>query len=237
MNGIENIENRIIDEARARAAEIITHGEREAEKISQEAKLKTTYEITSQGERTVLKLQDIALKSQQADKMERRKCIAKAKQEIIEEVFQRAQEELLRLPSEKYFNLLLKLSEDAVNDSLGGELLFNKKDRALYGERVVAALNSDILSGKLQWAKKAVSSAIDEVLNGNVPSVSKIAGDYKTEGAGRLVFLAEDTANILGGVVVRRGKIELNCDIGVTVRILSEEMAAEVSEKLFPKGA
>ncbi|MEG1972845.1 MAG: V-type ATP synthase subunit E [Oscillospiraceae bacterium] len=200
MNGIENIENKIINEAKEKAAAIIASAKGEAEKIAEAAKERTSYEMTSQGERTMLLLQDISLKSQQADKMERRKRISRSKQELIEEVFQKAEEKLLSLPKNEYFALLLKLSGDAMRDNLGGELLFNKKDREIYGESVVAALNADATSGKL-------------------------------------VTLSKDTANILGGVVIRRGKIELNCDIGVTIRILSEEMAAEVSEKLFPKGA
>jgi vacuolar-type H+-ATPase subunit E/Vma4 len=47
------------------------------------------------------------------------------------------------------------------------------------------------------------------------------------------VTLAPDSANITGGVIIRRNSIELNCALDVIVRMLSEETAFEVSSALF----
>ena len=53
---------------------------------------------------------------------------------------------------------------------------------------------------------------------------------------GAEVTLSADTAPIVGGLVIRRGKIELNCALDVIVRMLSEQAAFEVSNALFGKG-
>ena len=53
---------------------------------------------------------------------------------------------------------------------------------------------------------------------------------------GAEVTLSADTAPIIGGLVIRRGKIELNCALDVIVRMLSEQAAFEVSNALFGKG-
>ncbi len=50
------------------------------------------------------------------------------------------------------------------------------------------------------------------------------------------ITAADDLVPIVGGLVVRRGKIELNCALDVIVRMLSEQAAFEVSNALFGKG-
>jgi V/A-type H+-transporting ATPase subunit E len=50
------------------------------------------------------------------------------------------------------------------------------------------------------------------------------------------VSLAPETAPIVGGLVIKRGKIELNCALDVLVRMLSEKSALEVANVLFDKG-
>jgi vacuolar-type H+-ATPase subunit E/Vma4 len=54
---------------------------------------------------------------------------------------------------------------------------------------------------------------------------------------GRPLTLSDDCAAIPGGVVVRRGRVELNSALDVIVRMLSEEVAPEISRALFPQGA
>ena len=54
---------------------------------------------------------------------------------------------------------------------------------------------------------------------------------------GEKVVLSEESRNIPGGVIIKRGNIELNCALDVTVRMLSDSMANEVNRMLFPEGA
>lgn len=54
---------------------------------------------------------------------------------------------------------------------------------------------------------------------------------------GAALTLSEDTAPIRGGVVVRRGQLELNCALEILVRMQAEQCSGEVARTLFPKGA
>lgn len=49
--------------------------------------------------------------------------------------------------------------------------------------------------------------------------------------------LARDNTPIQGGVVVRRGRVELNCALEILVRMQAEECSAEVLHVLFSEGA
>ncbi|MBR5559359.1 MAG: V-type ATP synthase subunit E [Oscillospiraceae bacterium] len=53
------------------------------------------------------------------------------------------------------------------------------------------------------------------------------------EGKGELT-LAEDVRDIEGGLILRDGKVEINCAFETQLRILRETMAAEVAKVLFP---
>ena len=237
MNGIENIEKKILDEAKAKADAIIKEANEKASSIHLEYEEKTKSEITLINEKNVLLLQDIRIKAKQADGMDRKKRIASEKQSIIKMVFAKALEELLNLNDEDYFALLVKLAKEAMSDKMGGELLFNERDRAKFGQKVVDTLNSEVIGDKVSAAKKVVSTAVDNLMEGNIPNVGEIAQQAKKGFSGQLVTLACENAPIAGGLVVRRGKIEFNCDVAVLIRILSEDFASEVSDRLFPKGA
>ncbi len=237
MNGIENIEKRILDEANAKADAIIKASEQKAEAIASEYEEKIRKETTLINEKNVLLLQDIKIKARQADEMERRKKISGKKHEIVSEVFQKAQQAIMDMDDEKYLELLVKLSSDSMKDNLGGELLFNKADREKFGQRVVDRINLSVLSNKADTAKKAAAAVVDSIMEGQLPNAQKVSSDIKSGFSQKPVTLSDETADIIGGVVVRRGKIEFNCDIGVIIRILSDEMASEVYNRLFPKGA
>ncbi len=54
--------------------------------------------------------------------------------------------------------------------------------------------------------------------------------------SGEKLVLSERTAPIVGGVVIRRGQIEINGALDVIVRMLSEQEAYAVSGILFGQG-
>ena len=54
---------------------------------------------------------------------------------------------------------------------------------------------------------------------------------------GAKLTLAEDCARIRGGVVVRRGAVELNCALETLVRMQAEQCAGQVARTLFREGA
>ena len=237
MNGIENIEKRILDEANAKADSIIREAEKKAQAIVDKYEEKTRIDTTLINEKNVLLLQDIMLKSRQADGMERKKRLAGKRHEIVTEVFTSALDRIVHMDEENYFELLVKLADSVLADKMGGELLFNKEDRAKFGQKVVDKINCGFMAEQLGSAKHAVSQMAEDVKKGGLPNVARAASEAVKGFEGKYVSLSEDTADITGGVVVRRGQIEYNCDVAVIIRILSDEMASEVHDRLFPKGA
>jgi len=55
--------------------------------------------------------------------------------------------------------------------------------------------------------------------------------------SGVQLTLAEDCAPIRGGVVVRRGQVELNCALELLVRMQADQCSGEVARTLFREGA
>ncbi|HWP50756.1 MAG TPA: V-type ATP synthase subunit E [Clostridia bacterium] len=62
-------------------------------------------------------------------------------------------------------------------------------------------------------------------------------GQVLSEALDGKATLAADDAPIVGGLIIRRGKIEYNCALDVLVRMVSENVAPEVSSALFSEGA
>lgn len=140
MNGIEKITARIeqdsqqeidalLTEARTQAAEITAKYEAQAEAEAGEILARGRQAAAQREER----LASVA-------QLECRKAVLAAKQEVLEQAFDRALEKLLALPQEKYTALLTDLAVQA--SSTGREkLIFSPADRARVGKTVVLAAN------------------------------------------------------------------------------------------------
>lgn len=241
MNGLDNISNKILAEAADQAKEILAGAERQAAEIAEKSEADAAREL-AEGRRAIeARRADLAEKARLAASLEHRRLLATTRQELIGQVFSTALDRLIHLPAEEYRRLLILLAEQALADGEGGELLFNERDRAAHGDAVVSAINAKLVSGKVSQVTGSVQGVVETVRRGGLPTIDSLKQSVKSaaEGLsqGRLVALAEDCAPIPGGVVVRRGKIELNCALDVSVRMLAESMAFEVSALLFPEGA
>ncbi len=241
MNGLENISNKILAEAAEQAKSILAEAENQAAALTAETEKQAVQELEA-GRRTIeARRADMAEKTKLTASLEHRRLLATARQELIGQVFATALDRLVKLPAEDYRRLLLHLAEQALADGEGGELLLNERDRAAHGEAVVSAINTRLVGSKVSQVTGSVQGVVDTMRRGELPSLDSIRASVKTaaEGLsqGKRITLADDCTPIVGGVVIRRGRIELNCALDVTVRMLSESMAFEVSELLFPEGA
>ncbi len=199
MNGIENISNRILDEAKEKARLILEEAGREAQRIEADGRAKADAELDIIRKAGSAKVADIEEKARLNSAMETRKIISAEKQALIQSAFDKALEHLLALPQDEYVELLAKLAANACADGQPGELLLSARDLAACGESV------------LKSAKKLA------------PNTD--------------LTLSSDTAAIRGGLVIRRGKVEINCALEVSIRMLQEEISGEVATCLFGKGA
>ena len=204
MNGIETITGQIdadvqkeidaaLDQARAQAQEIEARYESQAQTQAEAIRRKGEQDAALRQERLV----DVA-------KLEARKTLLAAKQDMVGQAFDLALKKLLELPDQEYIALLAKL---AVAASRTGreQVIFSQKDRSRYGKQAVTMAN-DMLAKK--------------------------AGPRADESAGRLT-LAEESRPMAGGLILRDGRVETNCSFEVLIHLQRDALSAEVARALF----
>ena len=204
MNGIEKITGQIdadvqkeidaaLDQARAQAKEIEARYESQAQTQEEALRRKGEQDAALRRERLV----DVA-------RLEARKTLLAAKQDLVGQAFDLALKKLLELPDQEYIALLAKL---AVAASRTGreQVIFSQKDRSRYGKQAVTMAN-DML------AKKAGPRAA------------------QTDG---MLTLAEESRPMAGGLILRDGKVETNCSFEVLIHLQRDALSAEVARALF----
>ena len=204
MNGIEKITGQIdadvqkeigaaLDQARAQAKEIEARYESRAQTQGEALRRKGEQDAALRRERLV----DVA-------KLEARKTLLAAKQDLVGQAFDLALKKLLELPDQEYIALLAKL---AVAASRTGreQVIFSQKDRSRYGKQAVTMAN-DMLAKK--------------------------AGPRAAESAGMLT-LAEESRPMAGGLILRDGRVETNCSFEVLIHLQRDALSAEVARALF----
>ena len=204
MNGIEKITGQIdadvqkeidaaLDQARAQAREIEARYDSQAQTQAEAIRRKGEQDAALRQERLV----DVA-------RLEARKTILAAKQDMVGQAFDLALKKLLELPDQEYIALLAKL---AVAASRTGreQVIFSQKDRSRYGKQAVTMAN-DMLAKK--------------------------AGPRADESAGRLT-LAEESRPMAGGLILRDGRVETNCSFEVLIHLQRDALSAEVARALF----
>ena len=132
--------------------------------------------------------------AQRITRMEGRKKLLAAKQELVSESFRKALDKIVSLPEDEYVAFLAKLAAQA---SVTGdeEILLNERDRKAIGEKLVKAANALLPQGKLK--------------------------------------LSDETRDIAGGLILRRGSVEANCSAELLVELSQSELAAQVAQILF----
>ena len=204
MNGIEKITGQIdadvqkeigaaLDQARAQAKEIEARYESQAEAQAEAIRRKGEQDAALRRERLV----DVA-------RLEARKTLLAAKQDLVGQAFDLALKKLLELPDQEYIALLAKL---AVAASRTGreQVILSQKDRSRYGKQAVTMAN-DMLAKK--------------------------AGPRAAESAGMLT-LAEESRPMAGGLILRDGRVETNCSFEVLIHLQRDALSAEVARALF----
>ena len=204
MNGFEKTTGQIdadvqkeigaaLDQARAQAKEIEARYESQAEAQAEAIRRKGEQDAALRRERLV----DVA-------RLEARKTLLAAKQDLVGQAFDLALKKLLELPDQEYIALLAKL---AVAASRTGreQVILSQKDRSRYGKQAVTMAN-DMLAKK--------------------------AGPRAAESAGMLT-LAGESRPMAGGLILRDGRVETNCSFEVLIHLQRDALSAEVARALF----
>ena len=194
MHGIEKVTDRIAQDAQAEIEAQLSQAQERADQILAEYETQAreaVERILAHGQREVdahrAQLHSMA-------RLEARKRVLAAKQDVIEAAFEKALARLCALPREKMVPLLARLA--AVYAETGEEeVILPPASRRAYGQDVVDQANQLIGEGHLT---------------------------------------AEE--GIAGGLLLRRGRVDINCTFSMLLQRRRESLSAQVAEILFPRG-
>lgn len=228
MNGIEKITGQIgadaqkeidalLQQAREQAAEITSRYEAQA-RAQAEA-------ILSRGER------DAAARKERlvdAARLEGRKALLQAKQDMVGRAFDLALEKLSSLPEEEYVALLARLAVSAARTGRE-QVILSQRDRSRYGKQIVTRAN-ELLAREVapRLPEELTSSRAGAVLDKVVARSTAVLA-----GTGMLT-LAEETRPMAGGLVLRDGRVETNCSFEALIYLQRDALSAQVAKVLFP---
>lgn len=223
MNGLKNMTDRILADAREEAEAILAAAEADCQAISE------TYAARADAIRERLSLEaeakgaDMVAQAKSRAAMQKRNLLLQQQSDLLDGVFDGAREWVLSRPVEQYADVLGGLLSAALfewvetqsrNRSLYGEedededadapfeVILCKKDRDAVGDTVIAIARKK-LAGKLPEA------------------------DLK------MLSLSKDTRPMDGGVILRKGALEMNCSFGTVFAQLRRELEGEVGRVLF----
>ena len=127
MAGIDNIVNQILQEAAQKAEGLIAQGQEKAGEIAKQAQAEADKlkETSLQAARKGVKDLEERAKSQSA--LRRRQALLGAKQEIIDEIIDKAYKKLETQDDAEYFSMVAALAEKAARSG-DGEICFNSED-------------------------------------------------------------------------------------------------------------
>ena len=229
MNGIEKITARIETDARKEAAEILREGEAKAARIRADYQAQADAAAKAAEAAGKEAAQRQAERLESAAQMEAKKMLLAAKQSCMDAAFDRARQQLLALPDEEYAALLARMAVRAAKTGRE-EILLSAKDRERVGVQVVAKANAMLAeSAAPEAAEKAAKSGgkAGKVLSKVVTGASALL-----QGTAMLT-LAQETREMDGGLILRDGQVEVNCAFETQLRVLREDMTAQVAAILF----
>jgi V/A-type H+-transporting ATPase subunit E len=159
MTGTERIKEKIIEDAKARAAAIQEQAEEEAriimDQARQEARLKKAELLEmaeADGEQAYKRMLAVA-------GLEGRKELLRAKRDMIDLAFDRAMGKICGLPDHEYQKLLEKMIVDAAGNE-GGEILLSEKDAMRMDKQFEKNINQRLAAagkrGSLALSKQSI---------------------------------------------------------------------------------
>lgn len=192
----EQVINKILTEARQQAEAIVQEAtEKRDEKMRQlEDELSAYREETDR--LAAEAAEDRRSRMLAAARMENARAMLKAKTELLDEVFARAEDRIAKMPDESYKALITKLMSQAVETG-DEEVIVGKDEKRITGDFI-----------------KQVNRQLGTGFKGNLR-------------------LSDRRAEIKGGFILKRGRVQVNAAVEVLVERLREAMEMELASRLF----
>ncbi len=203
-----------IGEAQTKVDAILADGEKRAEAT----KVKIAEDAAKQAE---MRYQQIISEA----KMNARRAELGAKEEVIEEAFQKATEDLREKAAtddEEYVEALIEMIKEAATEIGGGELIVLLKEDDI-----------DKVKGKLDSIASKVKSLI---MDRNKPvNLNAIAKDVSSESGIETTLEIGEPIDTIGGAILRtkNGEIQVNNTIESRMLRYKKSLRSEVAKTLF----
>lgn len=152
MNGLEKITDRIVSDAQEKAAELLSEAKTQAAGITADYEGRVNDILTEARAKAEAQAAQTAQRAEAAGALEGRKWVLSAKQQLLEDTFTMALDQLCALPKEEYTALLTRQLLEAAQG--GEEVIFNQGDRARVGKEVVTAVNEKLKGGHLTLSEE-----------------------------------------------------------------------------------
>jgi len=228
MNGIEKITQRIASDTQQEIDAL------QAETDAQCAEIARRYDEQAGREREEILARGRRAAAEQVERLgsvaalEGRKLTLAAKQEMMDQAFDMALDQLCALPAGEMTNLLSALAVKAARTGRE-EIILSPSDRDTLGPQVVAQANAALAKAAApKLPQELTESKVGAIVDAVVTGVSALA-----QGTA-LLTLADETRPIRGGLILRDGEVEVNCAFETLVRLQRGELERQVAAILFP---
>ena len=149
MKGTEKIIAHIRADAKAQVDAILAQAEQQCAGIRGDFDKKAAEIYAERVRAGVKETQDRVDGTQRIARMEGRKNMLAAKQELVSRSFQKALEQIVSLPEDRYVDFLAKLAAQAAVTG-DEEIILNPRDRERIGEKLVKAVNERLPKGAMK---------------------------------------------------------------------------------------
>jgi len=127
MSGLDKIVEQIISAAKEKADMKLNQARQQAEGMIQEIEEAAGKESEKIAQEASDKAADIIERARSAAALQRRRVILSAKQQLIDEIINKAKDSLLTMPADKYFELIKKMVASYAQPQ-NGQIIFSQRD-------------------------------------------------------------------------------------------------------------
>ena len=149
---IEKITSKIISEAQELRDKTLSEAAAQSDAVLAEARKKAEEMVEDSRKRGAEEKEKIISRRKSVADIDCRKVFLAKKQELIGQCFDRAVDDIIAMDKDRYTELLTALGTNS--GMTGGQLIFNEKERADIGQKVVDALNSRIEGGSFSLSEE-----------------------------------------------------------------------------------
>lgn len=219
MTGLERITERILADAKEDARKILEQAQADCRAAADDYYDRAEALREELADRAMAEGEALIARARSTAAMTRRDILLSKREELIDEAFRMANKKLCATDYGKYRELLIALLAAALLDQHK-----NEQQSREYGDEVEPVEKFEVLLNARDRERFGMT-----VIEGARRVTERRIGADKTA----RITLAQDAADIDGGLVLRYGDIEINCSLSVIFARMRRDLEGKLSALLF----